>query len=114
MKLPAACLLAAFALAGSTFHAAAESRAYMHSGCTKDGIEVSEEIFWDCKGSCATTSLKTQIMTEAKASRGAYPAVVRGFTKTQISSGSHRGSLVKRAKIKSGLTSNAPRFGGKC
>ena len=113
MKLRAGALLL-LALQLSTVSASAEYRKYLHTGCTKDHVAVSEQIVWDCAGACATTALKAQIMREAKASRVAYPRVVRAYTKAEIMRRAHASALTSKAHIQSRITADPPKFGGKC
>lgn len=54
-------------------------------------------------------------MKNAADSRRLYPGVVASFSKAQIASGAHRSALVSRAKLRADLiSSNPPRFGGRC
>lgn len=92
----------------------AEYRSYSHTGCAKDGVKVSETIVWDCKGACATTPLKAQIMRESRATKAIYPGIVKSLTKSQVASGAHAPKIRSRAGVKSSLTANPPKFGGKC
>ncbi|CAN5186723.1 hypothetical protein BH10PSE7_BH10PSE7_12350 [soil metagenome] len=84
-----------------TTAANAEYRSYVHGGCTKDGAKVSEAVVWDCHGACKATPLKATIIKEAAAI-------------AQIKSRAHVNAVLAKAEVKSKLTANPPKFGGKC
>ena len=106
-----AVMLAILSVATSAF---GEYRVYKHAGCTKDGFKVTEELVWNCKGACKTTPLKSQIMREARDSRATYPKIVAKYSKAQITTWSHLKEIKSRVKIKSDLTANKGKFGGRC